>query len=573
MSGGYVLDIGDRPRLRENADKLSAPREIVDHDFMSLVFAEPCLNLHGNGHILGYLFNKADPPQRVLHADRDFVERLLSSQGQNLLDEYWGSYLLILQISSECIMVLRDPSGMMPCYYRVNGWGVELSDNAHGLQRRAAQSVDRGALLRHLAGRGGEGRETCLANICELLPGECLYIRPEGARCETRWSPAEYLRTNAQISSSDLITGLKKRMRECIGAWSNQFTHILLGVSGGLDSSIVAALSNPGSLAACLTLYGESLDSDERRWAHCLTEALNLRLVETPYALEDIAIGEPLSAHVPRPSPSLFWQSIAAIHHQIEKKEGIDAHFSGNGGDAIFASLWSSAPILDHFQSAPLSLGVIQTITNVSDMTGVAMPQLVRAAWRRHRRTRHNIRSDQIEGLTVAAIRALETADVRHPWLQDWDYYRPGEREHILMIIQSQRSLETYTRACAPVHIAPLLSQPIMEYCLSIPSWRWIDQGRDRSIARDAMKDMLPAKILGRQLKGGPGSFMNSIALHNALEMKKILRGGLLVDAGIIDPIFLRYEEEDLHRSHGLAKRLLQFTTAEIWARQWGEII
>src|SRR3546814_11360303 len=56
-----------------------------------------------------------------------------------------------------------------------------------------------------------------------------------------------------------------------------------------------------------------------------------------------------------------------------------------------------------------------------------------------------------------------------------------------------------------PVH--PLMSQPIVEACLSVPSWEACRGGIDRSFARRSFARDLPASVIERRVKGGPDQF------------------------------------------------------------------
>src|SRR3546814_1794953 len=64
------------------------------------------------------------------------------------------------------------------------------------------------------------------------------------------------------------------------------------------------------------------------------------------------------------------------------------------------------------------------------------------------------------------------SGDIRHPWLiPPTGDVLPGKAAHIAMVLRAQYSLDAYSeRAGLPV-IHPLLSQPVIEHCLAIPTW------------------------------------------------------------------------------------------------------
>src|SRR3546814_984119 len=91
--------------------------------------------------------------------------------------------------------------------------------------------------------------------------------------------------------------------------------------------------------------------------------------------------------------------------------------------------------------------------------------------------------------------------------ISDWssdvcasDLTLPGKAAHVAMLARAQKSIELYPRADAPPQIVPLLSQPVVELCLSIPTWQWVHGGRDRAVARAAFAGILPDLLVERKI-------------------------------------------------------------------------
>src|SRR3546814_13901541 len=95
----------------------------------------------------------------------------------------------------------------------------------------------------------------------------------------------------------------------------------------------------------------------------------------------------------------------------------------------------------------------------------------------------------------------------RHPWLSAPPETLPGKAAHVAMLARAQKSIELYPRADAQPQIVPLLSQPVVELCLSIPTWPWVHGGRARAVARPAFAGLLPAPLLGGPAQGPPHGF------------------------------------------------------------------
>ncbi|AKM08758.1 hypothetical protein AB433_00020 [Croceicoccus naphthovorans] len=54
------------------------------------------------------------------------------------------------------------------------------------------------------------------------------------------------------------------------------------------------------------------------------------------------------------------------------------------------------------------------------------------------------------------------------------------------------------------------MSQPLLEFCLGVPTWTWVTGGQNRALARAAFADLLPRSVLDRTSKAGPDSFIRS---------------------------------------------------------------
>jgi asparagine synthase (glutamine-hydrolysing) len=115
-----------------------------------------------------------------------------------------------------------------------------------------------------------------------------------------------------------------------------------------------------------------------------------------------------------------------------------------------------------------------------------------------------------------------------------------------------------------------LLSQPVIEACLPIPSWEWRAGGRDRAVARAAFAPDLPPSIIGRRSKGGPDGFSAIILREHRTAITERLLDGMLVREGVVDRAALEARFADRRPFSGEEQsRLLDLVDTEAWARSW----
>src|SRR3546814_773086 len=128
----------------------------------------------------------------------------------------------------------------------------------------------------------------------------------------------------------------------------------------------------------------------------------------------------------------------------------------------------SAVPLLDHFLSEGPRPALGKTVRNISSLTGADIVTVLRHAWSRYKRSggAHAPRYNKL-GLGRELLARVEAQDFSHPWLLAPTNALPGKTVHVAFLMRAQKSLELYPRRSAPPHIAPLLSQPIVELCRS----------------------------------------------------------------------------------------------------------
>lgn len=574
MTGYYRIEISHKREVGE----LTAPGNVIPSFAAGAARAwsdTPVIPIGNHGCVIGHLFSRSDPSVRIAEFAADDVLAIQASGGRSLLDDFWGAYVAVLTGANGTVLVLRDPSAQMPCYYRSEACYLALASDVTQLARRGPQAVNFIEIGRLLVSVDAIGRETCISGVMELLPGECITTTPEGCTISEWWSPWPWTAPERQVSFETNASRLRRVLLDSLGSWASCFRSIVLGVSGGLDSSIVACAAHSQELELhCLNIVSSGAGGDERRYASVLASALGRTLHERHYSLSSIDIEKPVAPHHAWPNAPYFMQGIAAIHSGFSSEHHIDAYFSGNGGDNVFCSLNTAAPFVDRFLTQGSRSGVMNTLRDLNVLTGADGMAILRQAWGIYKRVGGPPRIYRNTlGLSASFIEALEPFQPLHPWLENTKGALPGKIAHVKQIMRAHRGIELYPRAESPIHIAPLLSQPIIEVCLGIPTWHWVQKGISRAVAREAVRGIVPQQLLRRTSKGGPSGFMNEIFRANQQKAERMLRDGLLARAGLLELSI--FDDVDPMTANGSekARRILDLCAAEAWARWWSDAI
>ena len=518
--------------------------------------------------VLGSIFARHGPPERCNGLDAKTAQELRTGSLARLLHEYWGAYLAVRQRSDE-LLVTRDPSAAMPCLYTQTSGGVLMASSIAAMRHASIPrpSVAMNNVADCLFRADLPSPQTALEGIEELAPGTSLVIDANGCRVVPAWSPWDHVMINSAVTFEDHVEQLRRALQNTAVAWASTAGPVLLGVSGGLDSSILATcLRRSTPPALCATLATKDAEGDERHFARKICDHLGMELVEAHYDLADICLDRPARPHMPRPTGRIIAQGYNAAVSRIASEHGITAFMTGNGGDNVFGFSQSAGAIADRLLHEGLSSAVWHTSKDVCQLTGCSLREAWQAAIRILCRPRAYRWRPNRRFLSRDALAQLDATALTHPWLDAPDGALPGKAAHIASLLRIQRHLDGSGQLGDVAVINPLMSQPVLEACLAIPSWMWCRNGQNRSVAREAFRDMMPSSITDRVSKGGPDGFGTQILEHFRETVRERLLDGALASHGIVERIALEQRLSDAKPNWGADQvRILELLEAEAW--------
>jgi asparagine synthase (glutamine-hydrolysing) len=242
-----------------------------------------------------------------------------------------------------------------------------------------------------------------------------------------------------------------------------------------------------------------------------------------------------------------------------------DALFSGGGGDNIFCFLTTAAPVVDAWRSGNPRTA-LQSLRDVAELNSCTVWTAARHALRKARTPV----SDKKWHTNRDFLACDPPPSDPHPWLLPPDDALPGQSEHVEGLLLIQDFLDAAERSHRYDMIYPLLAQPVVEFCLGIPSWLWVRGGRDRAVARSAFADLLPDIVLYRRTKGQLEGLCARAFAANRKQLAELLLEGRLQGAGIVDRSAIEaYLTADTVADHRYF-RLFDIATLELWLQSWG---
>jgi len=157
-----------------------------------------------------------------------------------------------------------------------------------------------------------------------------------------------------------------------------------------------------------------------------------------------------------------------------------------------------------------------------------------------------------------------------HPWLRATGRVPHGKLWQTFLLTVPQVFYDPFARADDPERVHPLMSQPLMELCLQIPTYTLIAGGWNRALARLAFAQDVPRPIICRRTKGQGADHSRMIIQANVRFLREFMLDGLLVRAGLLDRTALeRVLSGSSPGSDPASGELEDHLGTEIWARRW----
>lgn len=527
--------------------------------------------IFSSGAVLGSLFARVDA-KPVLHAEPHLEQEIRASKGRYLVERCWGAWFAIFVDGRDGHWALRDPSAFAPAYYRqVEGLSVYFSDLRTASQFGAEPSeADPDFLAQWLVYPQLRTERTGARETRELLPGTQRTVSSEGASTSVVWSPWRFAGAERQILDfEDAAERLRRTALQAIPAQARGRGRLVLELSGGLDSSIVAAALKAGKVPfESLNFATRTAEGDERRFARAVAAATSnghFEIEETDAPLE---LGLPEHRRL-RPGVSAV---VAPLHRQFAltgESLGAETFVTGAGGDNVFCYLTTAAPVVDAWRRLGPAAALTETLRDVSELCGCTSWTTARYAVRKAVRSFRGAPAWRRDSDFIRP-EAAPSAPEPHPWLEPPRGALPGKLEHVAALIRIQHFIDPETRLSELPFIHPLIAQPLVELCLQIPAWLWVRGGHNRAVARHAFRALLPAEVVDRRSKGRLEGMCLRAYLRHRTDLADLLLGGLLRQAGLLDPDSVEdYLEREGPPGDARYYRIMELVSSELWLRSW----
>jgi asparagine synthase (glutamine-hydrolysing) len=451
-------------------------------------------------------------------SDTEVLVHLWEDRGPEMVHALDGMFAFcIVDRARRETFIARDALGIKPLYLRnLRGRIVFASEMAALLRYPAPRpSVDPVRLVDLVALQYVPGAKTVFREIIKLLPGHAIHVR-EGIATTSRWFEFPAVSVNGGATFDDLATTLRGLLKDAVRAQSVADVPLGVFLSGGLDSTGIAALlaeAAPGRVKSFSVGFARAVGHDERRFAALASRALGTEHHELVVQADDVARLLPSAiAHLEEPvlDPALLPTWLLARFARAD----VTVALSGEGADELFGGYrrhlfqqrlgWMRAlPGLAPLARAGRRLGVFPTrVGQALEALGTADP------------VRNHLEWSQTIARSLAA--ALFDDDLVREFARDADAsfspYFETNADALSARLRADLSewlphnlLQKVDRATMAFSLearVPYLALPIVRFVAALPDEVKINGGETKRILRRALAGIVPDEILRRPKKG-----------------------------------------------------------------------
>ena len=464
-------------------------------------------------------------------SDTETIVHLYEEYGKNCVQYLRGMFAFaIWDRSRRSVFIARDRLGIKPLYYRHQGdtclFGSEIKTILN--YPHVKPEFNRGTLAEYLAFGYIAGEETMYAGINKLLPGHTLILDEDkrALQIEPYWD------LNVQADDGNrpyehYVSEYRERLEHCVS--SHLMSDVPLGVflSGGLDSSAVAALTTKIRQEPIQTFsvgYGEQKFS-ELPYARTVAEHLRSQHHEVHVNWGDFFQTLPrLIWHEDEP---LVWPSSVALYFVARlAREHVTVVLTGEGSDETLAGYTRYAWTLlnsrmDGVYRSLTPAGVralLRKAITVSPIAGAYKRKLEHTFLGRDGASWPSFYFDNFYSAFSASDQdELFTPDAKQcageAYAGSMRYWNDstGDLLHRLLytdiktyLVELLMKQDQMSMAASIESRVPFLDHALVEFTASIPSKYSTKGMAGKCILKSAVAELLPEVIMGRKKMGFP---------------------------------------------------------------------
>jgi asparagine synthase (glutamine-hydrolysing) len=472
-----------------------------------------------NGEIYNYpeLRHELERDGHAFHTrcDTEAIVHLYERDGLEFARRLRGMFALAVWDSARRVLVLaRDRYGIKPLYYRQHAGALEFASELRALPRG---EVDLDALAAYLAFNSIPAPFSIFREIRRLPPGHLLVWEEGGTvrvHCYARPAPVplEQLRDDDE---AELIEELRARMRDSVRAHLLADVPVGVLLSGGVDSSLLAALAaqETAEPVHTFTIGFAERSFDERADARRVADRYGTIHHELLLRPEPALLLPALADAFDEP----FADSSAVPTYLVSKlaAEHVKVALSGEGGDELFGGYYTYAADLlaERFGGAArLAAPLVERLPSSSSRTSFdyRAKRFVRAAHLPPLERHHGYKeifSAEVRADLIGRASAFDPVDIYRARYRTTEGADPLARlQDVDFAIYLVDDLLVKTDRASMAHSlearVPFLDPLVTNFAFALPAKHKVRGLSKKRLLRKAATPLLPHEVVHGRKRG-----------------------------------------------------------------------
>lgn len=483
------------------------------------------------------------------HSDTEVIVHLYEDYGMGFLDHLNGMFAIALWDKRRSRLVLaRDRVGIKPIYYSMTNDGIAFASEPKALlvHPEISREPDHEAIHHYFSFKNVPAPLSAFKAIKQLRPGEWLTFENGNTHTDRWWRIP--IKNQNSISEEEAAHEVLRLLTDSVRLQMRSDVPVGAYLSGGVDSSsVVALMARCGSnkLKTFTLVYEEDLPrkTADRDFAKQVSNMYGtehyeriIRPDEVPRHLDKIvkAFDEPFSGVI----STYFLTDMIADHVKVS--------LSGDGADELFGSYLPhrlAQPLADaeivlarhnDVSKLPAFEGKKDRLAHILARGGEAsrrMEQYLADDDAKFELYTHEMRRSVSGVLTETLLQKIysecQSADPLNRALYlDWETQLPDQVLAFVDRLSMAHSVEVRP---------PFLDHRLIEFVASLPGSMKINNGRVKSILKDAVSNILPIGITDRPKEGFVLPINEWILVHLEDFVRATLSENQLKESGILN--------------------------------------
>jgi asparagine synthase (glutamine-hydrolysing) len=524
-------------------------------------------------------------------SDTEVIVHLYEEEGEACVKKLRGMFgFAIWDERQRKLMLARDRVGIKPLYYGVTDRSLVFGSEMKAIlaDPEIKRELNTPIIDRFLTFDFVPGEETLLRNIYKLPPGSYL-VAKDGKREIKQYWDLDF--TTSSLSFEEARAQLLEMLKESVRLHMISDVPVGFLLSGGVDSTAMLSLASQeaGREFSSFTVGFSNSGIDERPYARLAAKKYGSRHHEITISSKEFVDFLPRYVHSMEepvcepPAIALYYVSKLARNH-------VKVLISGEGGDEAFAGYpnYRGMKLVENLKRLPGAL-----VSAVSGTLGLINSAAHSERIRNYRPLLKTPFDSYYFSRTSTPFRFFNASFKE---LYTPDFLRSVDKEYSLQPVRGllrssqghdvvSRMLYVDSKTWLPDDLlikadkitmansvelrVPLLDHKILEFAASLPSDFKVRGMETKYIAKNSLKDLVPAEILHRKKAGFPVPYAEWLRTDLRSWIQNILMDRKTLDRNYFQKKTVERLLHDNLKSGSYPKEIFSLAVLELWHREF----